>query len=160
MHIHFKLNKELDKRLIAKFLTVKEAGVDFGKSILKYHPALESVVLLPRAKNMFNVIVSRPLPIDSDSDGLPDSCDPCTCNRSCMTINSQVYLDKINKDNALKEIVNSLDIVDNSDNDRDSVPFRCDLDDMDKTKKWIEPCKEQIAAQQRGAISLLHCQID
>ncbi len=50
MPIHFKLNKELDKRLIAKFLTVKEAGVDFGKSVLKYHPALGSVISLPCTK--------------------------------------------------------------------------------------------------------------
>lgn len=50
MLIHFKLNKEFDKKLIAKFLTLREAGVDFSKSILKYHPVLESAISLSRVK--------------------------------------------------------------------------------------------------------------
>lgn len=47
MLVKFKLNKELDKKLIKEFLNVSEAGVDFGENIIRLHPKLKYIRKLP-----------------------------------------------------------------------------------------------------------------
>lgn len=43
MFVQFKLNKNLDKKIILNFLDIKAAGVDFSESLIKLHPALKSI---------------------------------------------------------------------------------------------------------------------
>ena len=48
--VKFKINKELDKKTAWQFLNVKEAGIDFGKSILVVHPELSKMNTLKNKK--------------------------------------------------------------------------------------------------------------
>ena len=43
MFVQFKLNKNLDKKLINEFLDTSAGGVDFSESIIKLHPQLKIV---------------------------------------------------------------------------------------------------------------------
>jgi len=49
--VKFKINKELDKKTAWQFLNVKEAGIDFGKSILAVHPELSKINTLKNKKD-------------------------------------------------------------------------------------------------------------
>jgi len=43
MLVKFKLNKNLDKKIILEFLDAKAGGIDFGSNLIKLHPSLKVI---------------------------------------------------------------------------------------------------------------------
>lgn len=52
MLVQFKIEKELDKKIINEFINLYIGGVDFGKGIIRLHPKLKQINILPYGKRV------------------------------------------------------------------------------------------------------------
>lgn len=87
-----------------------------------------------KASGLNIVSVSK---VDSDSDGLPDDCDPCTWKVSIpgggdwtTSKTASMSVDEFYKHNL--------------DNDGDGVPNACDTKFEDSSKGWVSGCTSQV----------------